>query len=49
VTDHAGQVLDTAQKTPVAAVRTVKTHPGSPAKMNLLLLPQARSDEIAAF
>jgi hypothetical protein len=49
VADHARQALDIAQKTPVAAVRTVETHPGSPAKMNLFILPEARAAETAAF
>src|SRR5260370_35602135 len=32
VADHARQALDITRKTPVAAIRTLKTHPGSPPK-----------------
>src|SRR5260370_34922513 len=32
VADHAGQALNVSRKATVAAVRTLKTHPGSPAK-----------------
>ena len=49
VADHAGQTLDVSRKATVAAVRTLKTLPGSSAKKESSNSTSSANPQAAAF